>query len=318
MPREVSLAFAPPPGLRLSVSTPSQTLFGGNVCFPWTRFSHDGTEVIRPYAGRGIEFWDAATGRLRRVLASGVELSPAGDVYVVNNYDKTLSLRGVVTGQERHRLQHEGDVYTITFSPDGKALATGGTEGVLRLWDIATGTARLLAMPKEPIFDIVFTPDSTHLVYGQANNVRVVLNVETGTEVRRFTGTRPVFRPDSKMMALQEGSGSVTLYDVADGQEVRRFQEVDKPLVMVGWPFFSPDGQLLARADGDRAIRFWDTATGQLRATFRGYNAVSTSMAFSPDGKTLATNSVDQTTKLWNLDVILRRRGTDGLAQAPL
>jgi WD40 repeat protein len=139
--RDVQLAFAPQPGLLYSMFTPSQTLSSGDATISWTRFSRDGMEIIRRNV-RGIEFWATHTGRLRRVLPRGVELSPLGDIYVVDdNYDKTLTLCDVSTGAERHRMQHGGDIYALTFSPDGKLLATGGVEGILRLWDVVTGSA---------------------------------------------------------------------------------------------------------------------------------------------------------------------------------
>ena len=69
---------------------------------------------------------------------------------VSGSWDDTVRLWEVATGQALKTLtEHEGGVYSVSFSPDGKTFASGGWDKAVRLWEIPTTRVRITPSPVE-------------------------------------------------------------------------------------------------------------------------------------------------------------------------
>ena len=92
-------------------------------------FSHDGRRLAAAGYG-GARIWDAATGKVRHVLA-----------------------------------RHDGEVWGVAFSsPDDRIIATGHGSGVINLWDATTGQHRkTLTGHGEGVTCVAFSPDGSRL-----------------------------------------------------------------------------------------------------------------------------------------------------------
>jgi WD40 repeat protein len=104
-------------------------------------FSPDGALVVTTgHEARTTELWDAATGRLRRVVEVGrgrgvafhpserlLAMAAAGAIHVID-LDRGEATRSLPNA-------HAGDpVYAVAFAPDGQMLASISHGGSLKIW----------------------------------------------------------------------------------------------------------------------------------------------------------------------------------------
>lgn len=88
--------------------------------------------------------WDAASGKIRRVLlrggATGTAFSPDGGLVAAGSEDGTARVWSTVDGRLVSVLAgHTGSVDVVAFSPDGRLVVTSGRDGTSRLWEASTG-----------------------------------------------------------------------------------------------------------------------------------------------------------------------------------
>ncbi len=250
----------------------------GSTAIKNVLFSPDGrTLAISEF--NTVMLFDAATGRLLHTIKGhvgrpqGVEslaFSPDSSLLatgsVHNSHGKgELFLWDVATGQQKTNFtQHEGNVYSLSFSPNGKTLAAG-IDDTMHLMDAATGEMSNSFPHVGNVYSVSFSPDGRLLATGSDDKVRL-LDVATGT--------------------LR------TTFDTI-------FQEHTPNILSVK---FSPDGKTLA-ASIYNTVHLWDVATNDIKATFKGHVDDVFSVSFSPDGSTLASGSRDGTVLLWEIGV---------------
>jgi WD40 repeat protein len=244
-----------------------------------SRFSPDGQLIVASTNyRRGITLWDAATGRLVRVVSAdtGREISAFAfspvDHYLlaVGHFGKHdgpyVSLWDIDAGTELARLPGAtGEVGALAFSPDGKYLVGGsGTPDPLKVWEVAT--RRLIRRPgglRGYCSSLDFAKDGTLLVSGSSD-------------------------------------GSAIVWSTATWEKTQTFQNPDA--CRVRDTALSPDGRTLAVASYAGNVHLWDVAAGKLLDTLTGHSGQVTAVAFAPDGRTLASGRYDQTVRLWNVE----------------
>jgi len=94
-----------------------------------------------------VQIYELQTGKLVKTLVSDdhtqqsyvlwIEFSPDGQLVAVANWDGTMKLWDVATGDLVKTItKHTAGVLTAVFAPDGRTLATGGEDKMLRLWNV--------------------------------------------------------------------------------------------------------------------------------------------------------------------------------------
>lgn len=251
-------------------------------------FFPDGQTILT--ANRhGLQFWETATGRLRREIpieplyAWRTALSPDGKQVAVTGFlmDKSpwqaaLRVWDVATGKEvRTFTDKERKVVQtfLTFTPDGKQLVSmpGGT---LCFEDVASGKATLRKQFSTDIFPtFALSPNGETLAIEPGVNTWkfYLWNWKAEEEPREIKIPRRPFRglcfsPDGKVLAgFGEAESTITLTDVRSGR-VARSINMDKENVTASDLAFSPDSKVLAVADSGNSNRknfsgglyFWD------------------------------------------------------------
>jgi WD40 repeat protein len=231
-----------------------------------------------------VTLWATAGGRGRTLVREdgkldAIAFSPDGLTLAVSGDCRTVTLRDVVTGEERARMtDHGGPIWSVAFSPHGGLLAaaTGkvpamaelaedSQPGEVWLWDLAGQKPRArtrLVGHEHGVVSVAFSPDGTTLATGGFDR-------------------------------------AVKLWGVAAGREWATLQGHEGWVAAVA---FSPDGAVLATGSHDQTIRLWDAATGQPLALLRGHTGNVYTVAFSPDGSWLASGSLDGTVRVWDMD----------------
>jgi len=94
-----------------------------------------------------VQIYELKTGKLMKTLVSDghtkesyvlwIEFSPDGGLVAVANWDGTVKLWDVATGELKKTItEHEAGVGTCVFAPNGHTLATGSEDKILRLWNV--------------------------------------------------------------------------------------------------------------------------------------------------------------------------------------
>src|SRR5262249_53955052 len=96
----------------------------------------------------GVRLWDASTGKLVRMIASGSEVrcvafSPDGSLLAVGTWGvgnvrgMSLSIWSVSKGERVASLAgHSAYVSGVVFSKDGKTLYSSSADGTVIAWDV--------------------------------------------------------------------------------------------------------------------------------------------------------------------------------------
>ena len=135
------------------------------------QYSPDGTRLaVATYIG--VWLYDAHTCTELALLkhgqdqgATSLAFSRDGATLVTGNWDNTISLWDVHTGQRRTTMTFRGDedeVWAFVVSPDGNTFISAGIDGKIQFWDIHTGRLLFLmlghAYPITKIFGMEASP----------------------------------------------------------------------------------------------------------------------------------------------------------------
>ena len=135
-------------------------------------FSSDGN-TLASVSDTIVYLWDTIDYQIMMTLTSGIDnreinfvaFSPNRDTLATANWDDTVSLWNVTTGELTATLKgHTAPVQSIDFSPDGNTLASGSSDGTVCLWDVQTATYETtLIGHADAIKSVAFSPDGDTL-----------------------------------------------------------------------------------------------------------------------------------------------------------
>jgi WD40 repeat protein len=240
-------------------------------------FSPDGRTLAT--CAEGAKLWDAATGKLQRLLftcgdprtialgfrVNCVRFKHREGVVATAGSMVPVQLWEPASGQELLRLTFwSGQTESIAFSADDRLLATANNAGDVRLFQTRTG--KML-----------------ELLTGHAGRVWCV-----------------AFAPDSRLLATAGKDGTVQLWDPDDRQNRKTLPSPPRSCLLA----FSPDGKRLIAGGTEKhegRLSIWEVPSGRLASTWPTSNPI-TELALAPDGRTLATGHVTGLVTVWDLD----------------
>jgi WD40 repeat protein len=277
------------------------------------RYSPDAKLLVTTGEDNAARIWDAATGRLVRVLKhpnttyrSG--FSPDSRRVVTSDEDGIARVWDVRTGRVVATLHgHDGPVLAAAFSQDGMRIVTAGVDKTARIWDSASGrNTAILRGHTDEVFDAVFSPDGRLVATASFDQTARLWDPTTGKSLAVLRGhgddVQGVdFSPEGDRLVTASEDGTALLWDVKTRQTIDGFVGQTGFLSAA----FNPDGE-----HGSASI--WELSHTQPTAVLRGHTRSLSGASFSPDGARVVTSSYDGTVRIWQVGqrlVPLLRRG---------
>lgn len=308
-------------------------------------FSPDGSTIAAAHEDHTIDFFDTVTGEHKKRIVghnfrdltysmgsfAELTLSPDGTKLVSMNFDRSINLCDIASGQGRLLIPHSpsaGNLNRFLFSSDSNRLAGIYSDGFIGLWDANTGkeqhlSERIQFFKKnrmlirdihllEREFGIAFSPDNQILASASSDNSVQLWDTTTGNIRHSLTGhTARVeslcFSSNGQTLVSGSFDGTLRLWNAATGELEKTFtnrllakQQTSKPIA-VTTVALNPDGDRVASGSQDGTIVMWDVVTGERIGTFIGHVDAISDIFFSPDGRKIVSTSKDGSVRLWDI-----------------
>jgi WD40 repeat protein len=288
-------------------------------------FSPDGTLLATGSTDGLTQLWEAATGKLQRVMkrhraaVSAVAFSPDGKRIASADHDWKIVIRDVSTGEHIRTLSgHNGPVYTVAFSPDGRYVASGGYDQTFHVWELETGKAApQFEKEIDTVNQIAFSPDGQLFASGGLDGSVRIWDRKTAQMRQRLTGhvtavQAIAFSGDGRHLVAGGADGTLRVWEQDDaGEWLPATSEIvagSDPISAVA--FLAADRQIVSGSHGG-TVRIHDVAGGKLVRSFDAHDLGIASLAVSPKGD-IATSGEDRIVKLWRAETGLLVQTLEG------
>jgi WD40 repeat protein len=169
--------------------------------------SADGRTLATGQSPWGVDIWEVASGKHKRMLNSGdiplaLAFSPIDNhvLAVATAYEKEIGLCNIRRRRRSCGLTgHTNSVRTLTYSSDGHYLLSGAADATVRVWQASTARLLLTLLTFPSGEWIAFTPDG---YYDGSPNVEEHLLWRVETELQPGEKYAAVFRRPDRVRAV--------------------------------------------------------------------------------------------------------------------
>ncbi|MGL4553287.1 MAG: WD40 repeat domain-containing protein, partial [Gemmataceae bacterium] len=274
------------------------TRIGGGNLARGAYFSADGRGLFTAWAGPGVSFRDASTGRVLHAAMLSDPERPGHRQSVLSLHvaGDRKSLVAVSIGYPSGSAGHAEDRMLLT----GLEAATRATtfrrhRPYTPSWPAIAqdlGVAAVVVVPGDPRGERVMEDTPIRLE-----------EPRTGRHLRTLLpgrASRLGFSADGRKLVTASPrlprSGPLRLWERVSGGEAATLP------AEAGHPWaFSPDGRMLAASVGGNVILLWDLRRGVEAGRLRGASTGVSVLGFSPDGRRLASGHEDGTLLIWDV-----------------
>jgi WD40 repeat protein len=265
------------------------------------KVNQQGYQALRTFESQNNQIKSLITA-----IKSGQELkSLASNINSLQNYpamNPLLSLQTILDKIQQKNIlgQHNGNVWSLSFSPNGNLLATVGEDDYLILWNQNGQLIKTIKSYHTGIYSVQFSPDGQIIatagkdklirLWNLSGTLRATLKGHTG-EVYSVS-----FNPKNNYIATAGADDTVRIWDF-HGKQIHRFQY---PPGLVRRVSFSPDGKFFATSGIDDLVRLWDLSNKEIAEFKTSQNSFfNTNFIFIPNTEYILTISSKSKVKLW-------------------
>jgi WD40 repeat protein len=145
-----------------------------------------------------IRFWDLRRGVCDRVICvnrpvHSLALSPDGKTLVSGDYDSTVTLWDVATGECLRTFQGHasGHVYSVAWSANGSRIASACSDSTIRIWNVSTGDCEHVIQGKNHGLSVDWHPVNDLLAIGFLEQPIQLWDGQTGKTVKTLRNKLP-------------------------------------------------------------------------------------------------------------------------------
>jgi WD40 repeat protein len=277
----------------------------------WIRalaFTPDETILATAGDDHAIRLWDAATGRLLKMLGrpstpiTAIAFGDEGDTLTTISEDRTASLWSLAQPAWIRQEDCSG------FLPYD---STRNHEVARHLWKLEASTLPNPDKISEASVIVAASPNGSLLALHDREAAIVIWNLNTGRvqctlEDSACWWVIATFSPDNRFLGCEDGQ-RIRIFDVQTGAVVQELPPEARADVLA----FAPDSRTLALGRSQFGLSLYYLSTGKLGRVLPVANMEVFALAFSPDGKTLAIG--DMATESVLLMTMGRSRNTTPL-----
>jgi WD40 repeat protein len=257
--------------------------------------SATGDRVISGSWDASVMVWDVSKAASPSLILRGhtegvtsVASSSDSSSIASGSLDGTINIYDAQSGDVRHTISTNGDIFSIQFSiQDHKLLYTNRHSAMI--WDLSQNT-QLLTIDCDGCRS-AFSPDATRIASGSERHVKI-WNTEDGDQDSEAVNHNPTkaiaFSPDGRFIASRSLS-DVKIWDTTSGNclfalDSHRFLET---------VVFSPDSAFVAcwPSDSHPEVQVWNVRTRSQVKVVRAFERFSSNVALSPCGGRLVSLS---------------------------
>jgi WD40 repeat protein len=225
-----------------------------------------------------------------------------------------------------NKLEHDGPVYSVSFSPDGSKLATGSCDNSACIWDVRTSMELQKLTHDACVRSVSFSPDGSRLATGGDDGTAHIWDAASGKELQRLADGDMIvsvsFSFDGSKLATAAFNNFVCIWDAQSGAMLKKLTYDN---TIIGSVSFNSDGSKLAICSSE-GITVVDVSSGVelYRLVDNAYRSLQFA-SFSPDGRSLAAAGHDKSYKsviiVWDVAskrVLQRLHFNGGILENPI
>ena len=276
------------------------------------RFSFDSKYIVTISSfKKEVKIHEIATGKeviqinVGSIHLKAAEFSPNGKYIVTAEWDGTVSVFDVLTGQVVSQIMHDGPVYSAVFSPDSKYVVTASQKGLAKFFEIQSGNIIFQIQHERWIRSVEFSFDGKMVATASDDGSVKIYDVTSGKEIEQFQFYRPAhaatFSSDGKHLLVAAGleneknshNAVAIIYEISNRKVVLQATQYGNSLYSAK---FSPDNKYVVTVSDTEIVKTFEVATSMeaFEIPNEGYGR---SMAeLSSDGEYFARSFRNKTT----------------------